>query len=518
MARRSPYYFDESAARRAEDFFALVLKHSKGRWSGQPFALEPWQRDVIRTAFGTMRRADGKRRYRRVFVFVPRKNGKSTMGAGIANYLLLADGEPGAEIYSAALDREQASIIFAEAKSMCIQEPVLRERCQIYRRSIVVPSTLSSYRVLSADADNKHGLNAHGVIFDELHAQDDRDLYDVLLTSTGAREQPMTWMFTTAGFDRDTICYEVYDYARRVRDGVIDDPEFLPVIYEAAPDDDWKSPATWRKANPNLGVTISEEYLEAECRRAVLTPMYENAFRRLHLNQWTQQETRWVSIERWDECGSPPLDVSGRRCWVGLDLSRKTDLTAAVAVFPDEHGVHDVIAKFWMPAENVAERERRDKVPYSKWVRDGLIETTEGDVVDYRAVRTYLTEFASRHTVVEVAYDPWSAVQIATELQDDGLTMVQHMQGFRSMSEPMKTLEAAVLSGGLRHGGNEVLRWMFGNVAVEIDAAENIKPSKRKSRGRIDGIVALIMAIGRAAVGGSDDARSVYEERGLRTL
>jgi phage terminase large subunit-like protein len=513
----SPYYIDSERADRAEAFFSQMLRHSKGRWAGQPFALEPWQRDLVRRAFGSMDRRTKRRRYRRVFVFIPRKNGKSTMGAGVANYLLTADGEAGAEVYSAALDREQASIIFSEAKSMCLQEPLLREQCTIYRRAIVVPDTMSSYRVLSADAENKHGLNAHGVIFDELHTQDDRDLYDVLITSTGAREQPMTWMFTTAGFDRASICYEVYDYAKRVLAGEIDDPEFLPVIFEAGPDDDWKDPKTWHKANPNLGVTLELGYMEAECRHAQATPLYENTFRRLHLNQWTQQETRWVSVERWDQNAGPTRALSGRRGWTAMDLSRKTDLTAAVTVFPDDDGTYDILAKFWMPRENVGEKERRDRVPYSAWIRDGLIEATEGNVVDYRSVRHYVLEIGKLHEIVEVAYDPWNATQIAVELQDDGVVVVEHMQGFKSMSEPMKSLEALIIDGKLRHGGNPVLRWMFSNVAVEMDAAENIKPSKRKSRGRIDGIVALVMAIGRATLGGTG-GKSVYEERGIRVL
>ena len=513
----SPYSIDSERADRAEAFFSQMLRHSKGRWAGQPFVLEPWQRDLVRRAFGTIDRRTGRRRYRRVFVFIPRKNGKSTMGAGVANYLLMADNEPGAEVYSAALDRTQASIIFSEAKSMCLQEPLLRERCTIYRRAIVVPDTMSSYRVLSADAENKHGLNAHGVIFDELHTQDDRALYDVLVTSTGAREQPMTWMFTTAGFDRDSICYEVYDYAKRVLAGEVNDPEFLPVIFEAAPEDDWKDPRTWRKANPNLGVTLDLNYMEAECRRAQATPLYENTFRRLHLNQWTQQETRWVSVERWDQNAGALRALAGRRGWTGMDLSRKIDLTAAVTVFPDNDGTYDVLAKFWMPAENVAERESRDRVPYSAWIRDGFIEATEGSVIDYRAVRRYVLELGRFHEIIEVAYDPWSATQLAVELQDEGVAVVEHRQGVKSMSEPMKTLEALIMDGRLRHGGNPVLRWMFSNVAVEADDAENIKPSKRRSRGRIDGIVALIMAIGRATLGGVS-ARSVYEERGIRAL
>ena len=304
----SDFYFDERAATIAVNFFEKLLRHSKGEWAGQPFVLQPWQRDqIIRPLFG-WKRPDGTRKYRVAYIEVPRKNGKSSLAAGIANLLLFADDEPSAEVYSAAADRDQAAIVFDEAKAMTEGAPVLARRVDIYKRSIVDAKTRSVYRVLSADAFTKHGLNVHGVIFDELHAQPNRDLWDVLKTGTGARRQPMFMQITTAGYDRNSICWEQHEYATKVLDGVIEDPEFFAYIAAADVDDDWLDEAIWRKANPSLGVTVKLDYLQAEARRAEQTPAYQNTFRRLHLNQWTQQETRWLSLEAWNLC-SRPLDV-----------------------------------------------------------------------------------------------------------------------------------------------------------------------------------------------------------------
>ncbi len=518
MATVPPWVFDRDLASRAIGFFEELLRHSKGqRFAGKPFILEPWQRDAIAKTFGTVHRKSRLRRYRRVFVYVPRKNGKSTLAAGVALKLAGADDEPGAEVYSAAADRSQAAIVFDEAKNMVVAESILRERFTIYRRSLVVPETLSTYRVLSADAKTKHGFNTHGCVFDELHTQENRELFDVLTTSVGARSQPLIWMMSTAGYDTDTVCYEQLEYARDVASGKIDDPEFLPILYEADPDkDDWKSPELWRRVNPNFGVSLDPEYIEKEYRRALNSPAYENTFKRLHLNMWTQQETRWLSVEVWDRNAAPTRPLQGRRCYVGCDLSRKTDLTALVGVFPDDEGVLDVLAAFWIPRDRIAEKEREDRVPYSKWVAEGLITATPGNVIDYSAVRDRVDEWARLYEIAEFAYDPWSATQLALEIQDRGLTIVEHRQGFKSMSEPSKALESLLLQAKIRHSGNPVLRWMFGNVAIEEDPAGNIKPSKRKARGRIDGIVALIMAIARATLGGS--GKSVYEDRGIRTL
>jgi phage terminase large subunit-like protein len=490
------YWYDEAAAERAVGFFADCLTHTKGEWAGQPLALSDWQADrIIRPLFG-WKRADGTRRYRTAFIMIPRKAGKSTLAAGIGLYLLFADGEPGAEIYSAAADREQAGIVFEMAKQMVAASPILAKRAESFKRAIVVNQTASAYKVLSSDAFTKHGLSAHGIIFDEVHAQPNRELWDVLTTSVGARRQPLTVAITTAGYDRHSLCFELYDHACKVRDGVIDDPHFLPVIFEAGEDDDWKEPATWRKAHPGLGVSVKEEFLADECVKAQHLPSFENTFRRLYLNQWTEQESRWISLDTWDACAGELPELDGRECFAGLDLASTTDIAALSLVFEVEGRLY-VRPFFWVPAEGIKRRSERDRVPYDAWVRAGLIEATEGDVIDYDVIRKRINELAEQYRIREIAVDRWNATQISTQLTGDGFEMVGFGQGMASMSGPMKELERRLLAKEIAHGGNAVLRWMAANVSATQDAAGNVKPDKSKSSGRIDGIVATIMAIGR---------------------
>ena len=462
------------------------------------------------------KRSDGRRRYREAFIAVPRKNGKTELAGGLGCLLTFADGEPAAQVYCAAADREQARLVFHAARTMVQAEPELASRGRIYTNSIMVESTGSVLKVISAEAYSKHGINAHGIIIDELHAQPDRELVDVLTTSTGARRQPLIVSITTADFDRESICNEKYDYACKVRDGALNDPAFLPVIYEAAREEDWTNPAVWAKANPNLNVSVSSEYLAREFRRAQETPTYENTFRRLHLNQRTQQDVRWLSLEAWDANAGPPIldaALTGRPCWAGLDLSTTTDVSALVLLFPDADGGVTVRPWFWIPGDNARKRERRDRVPYETWSREGLIETTPGNVIDYDYIRAKINELGKRFKIREIAIDPWNATQLAIQLQGDGFTVVTFGQGFKDMSAPTKEWEKLVLSCKLRHGGHPVLRWMAGHVAVETDAAGNLKPSKKRSTDRIDGLVAGIMALGRAMLDRKPPCP--YERRGL---
>lgn len=493
------FYFDEAAADRAVSFFELCLTHTKGEWAGQPLKLSDWQAEkIIRPLFG-WKRADGTRRYRTAYIQIPRKAGKSTLSAGIALYLLFADKEPGAEIYSAAADREQAAIVFDMAKGMVEASEPLRRRSQSYRRAMIVPSLAAGYRVLSADANTKHGLSAHGIIFDELHAQPNRELWDVLTTSTGARRQPLTVAITTAGYDRHSICYELYTHACKVRDGLVNDPYFLPVIYEAEAGDDWKEPATWYKAHPGLGVSVKEEYFAAECAKAQAMPGYENTFRQLLLNQWTEQATRWIGMAAWDACARPMPDLTGRDCFAALDLSSTTDVSALVLAFPVD-GVLHLLPFFWVPEEGIRKRVERDRVPYDLWIKEGLIEATPGRVIDYDVIRRRINELAETYHIREIAVDRWNATQLSTQLEADGFEMIGFGQGFASMAGPTKELEKRILEGTLNHGGNPVMRWMASNIATEQDAAGNLKPSKKKSTERIDGVVATIMALGRVMV------------------
>lgn len=425
----------------------------------------------------------------------------STLSAGLALYFLFADGEPGAEVYCAAADRDQAHIVFDEARAMVEASKALSQYSQVFKRSIVIPRTRSTYRVLSADAYTKHGLNAHGIVFDELHAQPNRELWDVLNTSTGARRQPMMVMITTAGvYDPESICWEQHEYARQVLDGTIDDPSFFAYIAAADDDDDWADPVVWAKANPGLGVTIKLDYLETESRRAQASPAYQNTFRRLHLNQWTAQEERWLDLAAWNACARPRPDLAGRTCFGGLDLASTTDIAAFVLCFaPEDAGEpYWLLPHFWIPSDSLVERVRRDRVPYDAWLRDGLVTATPGNVIDYYYIEQTIRQLALEYDIQEIAFDRWGATALYQRMEEARQTMVQFGQGFASMSPPMKEFLKLVLSQGVAHDGNPVLRWMADNVVARMDPAGNIKPDKARSRNKIDGIVASIMALDRA--------------------
>ena len=510
------YHFDTAAADRVCDFFSLCLHHSKGEWAGQPFIPAAWQRErILRPLFG-MKRADGTRRYRMAYVEVPRKNGKSETAAGIALYLLFSDHEMGAEIYSAAADKEQARVVFKVAVTMIRSSPELFARCKIYRNAIEVPATGGIYRPLSSDVPNKEGLNAHGIIFDELHRQKTRELWDVLTTSVGARRQPLTFAITTAGFNRHTICWEQHDYAEKILNDVILDPTFLPVLYGADPDDDWTSEDVWKKVNPNWGVSVKPEHIREAYKRAKERPLEENTFKRYYLNLWTTQDVRWIRLYDWDACQGETPDLTGMECTAGLDLSTKIDLSAFVLDFPI-NGKHYVLPFFWVPEDRIAEREKRDRVPYGLWVKQGLIRTTPGNVVDYDFIRRDINEISKRYKIREIAFDSWNATQIANQLMGDGFEMFEFRQGWPSMTAPTKEFEALILGRKIVHDGNAVMRWMVNNVSVDIDPAGNLKPSKKKSTERIDGVVAEIMALGRWLVS-PESEKSVYETQGIRTL
>jgi len=477
------------------------LTHTKGPFAGQPFHLRPWQeKKIIRPIF-TLNKQTGLRQYRTVLLMMPRKNGKTELCAALAIDGLLFDGEIGGEVYSAAADKDQAALVFNVAAQMIRNDAELSEACEIVdsQKRIVHRKSGSFYRAISAEAYSKHGFNASRVIYDELHAAASRDLWDVLASSTGARAQPLVIAISTAGYDRHSILYELYAHGKRILQDPTIDPSFLPIIWEADADADWTSEKVWKAANPALGDFRSFEEIRAAAVRAREIPAQENVFRRLYLNQWTEQAERWLSLASWDACQSaPPHELAGRPCYVGMDLSSTQDLTALVAVFPDAGGSFDVLAHFFAPADTIRTRSARDRVPYLEWSKAGYLTATPGNVVDYEAVRATLQDWAARFEIREVAYDPWNATDLVTRLQQqDGLACVPMRQGFVSLSAPTKALEKAVLSKTLRHDGHPVLKWNVGNVSVESDPAGNLKPSKKVSTERIDGVVALIMAIDR---------------------
>lgn len=488
----------EAAAARA---IRLVnqLTHTKGPFAQQPFNLRPWQRRILAQLFKTNR--DGRRQYRTCLLMLPRKNGKTELAAALAIYFLLFDGEIGGEVYSAAADKDQAALVFNVAAQMIRNDPELEAQCEIVdsQKRIVHRKSGSFYRAISAEAYSKHGFNASIVIYDELHAAKTRELWDVLSTSQGARSQPLMIAITTAGWDRHSILWELYAHAKKVRENPSLDPTFLPILYEAPIDADWTDEAVWRKANPALGDFRSLEEMRIACARAKEIPAQENTFRRLYLNQWTEQAARWIQLTAWDACmvERDRTALRSRRCYVGLDLSSTKDLTALVAVFPDDDGF-DVLCQFFVPKESIQERVRRDRVPYDQWERDGFLVATPGNVVDYDYIRRTLIAWAYEFDVKEIAYDPWNATDLVTRLSEqDGFTCVPMRQGFASLSAPTKSLEKAILGKTLRHDGHPVLRWNISNIAVEQDATGNLKLSKKVSTERIDGAAALVNAVDR---------------------
>ncbi len=531
--RRPGAEFNKAKADRAVDFIETCCRHVKGEMAGQPLLLEWWFKQIVRAAYGWIR-PNGTRLYREIYIEVPRKNAKSTYGGAIACEMLFAEDEPGSEIYSCAADTDQANIVHSIAKGMVEQDVDLSAVAECFRRSIVYKDR--AYHVLSADAPTKHGKNSAGVLFDELHAQPNRELYDVMKTSMGSRRQPFFWMFTTAGFDRHSICWEVHEYAQKVIDGTVNDPAFLPIIFCAGETDDWTSPKIWKKANPNLGVSIKEDYLAAECEKAKCTPAYENTFKRLHLNIWTQQDVRWLQMTEWDACAAPAVnydELRGRRCFGGLDLASTTDIAALALIFPPakENDPFIVLPFFWIPEESMHARVLRDRVPYDVWQREGFIEATPGNSIDYRYIMLRLGRCRVDFDFKALAFDRWGSTQITTTLCDEyGFTsdekeaanfrkpmLWQFGQGFSSMTGPTKELLNYILARKITHGGNPVLRWMAQNVVVKQDPAGNIKPDKGKSIEKIDGIVATIMAL-ELAIRHGNEKGSIYGEREMRFL
>lgn len=510
--------------------FIEHLTHTQGIWAGQPFILMPWERDIIRDVFGTLN-PDGSRQYRTIYIEIPRKNGKTELAAAITLLLLFADGEIGAEIYGAAADRDQASLVFARAAEMVRNSPTLASIAKIVdsTKRIINPKMGSFYRAIPADIRGSHGYNAHGIIFDELHVQPDRQLWDVLKKSRGTRRQPLIIAITTAGFDRESICYELHEYARQIIDGTLEDPTFYAYIQAAPEDADWTDEEVWYACNPALirdgeelvpgGPFRSIEEMREEARQAEQMPTAQNDFRCRYLNQWVQQATRWIDMGLWDEnAGTVDVEaLKGGPSFGGLDLGSVDDLTAWLMIFPRDDHI-DLLARFWCPEARLADTTNRYRDQYRVWAQRGLLTLVPGEAMDDMFVEPQIVKDAQEFGLQEMNMDySFQGRQLGMSLQNNhGIKVLPMRQGFLSMGPPVKELLRKLLMRQLRHGGHPILRWMADNVTVVKDAAGNLKPTKELSQGKIDGIIALIMAIDRMML--HEGGPSVYEERGIRTI
>ena len=512
-------HYDKKKADRAVTFIENLC-HTKGKWAGTPFWLLPWQEQLIRDIFGIVK-PDGNRQFRTAFVEICKKVGKSELAAAVALYLLYADNEPSAEVYGAAADRQQASIVFDVAKQMVEMSPALMKRSKLMAatKRIVNYGNAGYYQVLSAEVGGKHGFSVSGLVFDEIHTQPNRQLYDVLTKgSSDARQNPLHFIITTAGNDRHSIAFELHTKAVDILEGRRVDPTFYPVVYGLKDNEDWEDEANWYKVNPSLGYTVDIERLRDAYREAKQNPADEVTFKWLRMNMWVSSTTAWIPDAIYMR-GNEPIDMDaleGRDCYAGLDLSSTGDITALVLMFPprDITEKYIVLPFFWVPEDTIPRRVKANSVPYDVWEKQGHILATEGNVIHYDFIEKFIYDLAEKYHILEIAVDRWNATQMIQNLEGEGFTIVPFGQGFSSMSAPTKEFYRLLMEGQIIHGGHPVLRWMAGNVVIDTDPAGNIKVTKAKSKEKIDGIVAAIMALDRC-IRQEGQSGSVYDERGL---
>ena len=513
-------HYDKKKADRAVTFIENLC-HTKGKWAGTRFWLLPWQEQLIRDIFGIVK-PDGNRQFRTAFVEICKKVGKSELAAAVALYLLYADNEPSAEVYGAAADRQQASIVFDVARQMVEMSPALMKRSKLMSatKRIVNYGNAGFYQVLSAEVGSKHGFSISGLVFDEIHTQPNRQLYDVLTKySSDARQNPLHFIITTAGNDRHSIAFELHTKAIDIIEGRRVDPTFYPVVYGLKDDEDWEDEANWYKVNPSLGYTVDIERLRDAYREAKQNPADEITFKWLRMNMWVSSTTAWIPDAIFMK-GNEPIDMrmlEGRECYAGLDLSSTGDITALVLMFPprDADEKYILVPYFWVPEETIPQRVKANSVPYDVWEKQGYLLATEGNVIHYDFIEKFICNLAEKYHILEIAVDRWNATHMIQNLEDQGFTMVPFGQGFASMSTPTKEFYRLLMEGQIIHAGHPILRWMAGNVVVETDAAENIKVTKAKSKEKIDGIVASIMALDRCLRNEGEQQGSVYDQRGL---
>ena len=490
------FYFPELAERVCK--FVELMPHIKGEWAGKPISLEPWQIFILSVVFGWVD-SDGNRRFKTSYIEVPRKNAKSTISSGVALYCLAADAEGGAEVYSAATNRDQARIVWQDAKRMVEKSRGLQRRFGVATsaHSIFVENTASVFKALSRDqGGNLDGLNVHCAIIDELHAHKTREVFDVIETATGSRSQPLLWLITTAGFNRSGICYEQRSYVCKVLNGAEKDEEYFGIIYTLDDEDDWALPESWQKANPNWGVSVKKDDIERKARKAMSMASAQNNFLTKHLNVWVNADTAWMDMRAWDKCADHDMDIAdfeGQPCFGGLDLASKIDIASRVLMF-ERNGVMHVFDRHYLPEDTI---ESAANSQYQGWELEGFITSTPGNVIDYDEIERDILDDSSRFQIEELGYDPFQATQMSSHLLAEGVPMVEVRPTVLNFSEPMKELERLVISGKLKHTGSPVLTWMISNVVCHLDKKDNIYPNKEFPQNKIDGVIALIMAISR---------------------
>lgn len=509
---RKGYRYDFKKADKVCRFFEN-LTCTYGRFAEKPFRLLTWQEEILRKVFGTVYKDTGFRVIRKVFCQIAKKNGKTEFAGALALYMLMADDENTARVYCAAADKEQATLVFESSAQMVRNDEMLSGRTGIKctkiidsTKRIVYFPTASYLKVLSSDVKTKHGLNVSAAIIDELHAHYDRNLFDVLTVGSGAaRDQQLIFTITTAGYDKNSVCYEEYEYAKKIIKGLIKDDAYLPVIFEMGEKDDWKKEENWYKANPSLGITIKIEDMRDEFNKAMEIPARQNTFRQLRLNQWTQQANRWIDLDRWIAQGGERLneaDFLGLQCCGGCDLSSVSDMTAWVLVFEDKNDSElvYVLCRFWVPEARLTDPKNKYREAYQQWVKQGYLTVTPGDAIDYAFIKKQILEDNKKFKIDSVNFDRlFQGVQLMQELENDGLKVAEFAMGHKSFSYPMKDFEGRFLKGKIRHGNNPVLNWMADNIVVKPDVNNNLMPDKASAQGKIDGIVSLVMALDRNA-------------------
>lgn len=528
-------YFDAKQARRAFRFFGM-LRHTDGQFANKIFQLHPYQQFVIGSLFG-WKKADGSRRFIVAYIEIGKGNGKTPLAAGVGLYGLVADGEAGAQIYSAAVTRDQAMLSFVDAENMAKASPEIADRIDFNVGNMAVVETNSFFRAISSEKRGLDGKRVHIALIDELHEHPSGIVVDKMRAGTKSRRQALIFEITNSGYDRTTVCWQHHEYSAQVLGGILEDDGWFAYVCQLDPCekcaadgkqmptdgcpgcDQWTEEATWIKANPGLDVILTRRYLAGQVKEAQGMPTKENIVRRLNFCQWTEQDVRWIPMADWDSCPKTidleELAKSKRRCWGGLDLSATNDYTAFLMCFPPlgEDDPWIWVPKIWVPGVTAEERERRDRLPITTWARQGLISVTEGNVVDYDFVIKEIEELGSRFAIQDIGYDSWNATQAANELGKLGFVMVEMRQGTATLNEPCKMLEKLVRSHQINHGGHQVMRWMASNVVVRVDANGNLAPDKEKSGQKIDGIVAGLMAMGRAIR--CQDEPCVYNSRGF---